>query len=194
MAHDGIYSAPPAAAGSGAALAADSAASSAGLSTTSAAEQLVVPEYTENPAGGASAVAAPPAATTSASIRQDLRLLRAAATRSPRSKAWCALASLVFIAAFPLVGLSTFLEVQRNSFYTSVEQEDTTPATVLATTDAGGRDASVLSAYFGLDDALPENIMAACKGAAGKDGSNCTGNPPVACDLLGLFRQIACGL
>lgn len=48
---------------------------------------------------------------------------------------------------------------------------DTTVTDVTATVDAQGRPASILSAFFGLDDALPNiSDQAICKGAAGKDG------------------------
>ena len=50
-------------------------------------------------------------------------------------------------------------------------QQDTTTTDVVATQDANGREAALLSAFFGLDDALPRFASRVfCKGAAGKDG------------------------
>lgn len=49
--------------------------------------------------------------------------------------------------------------------------EDTTVTDVTATTDAEGKPARILSAFFGLDDALPGiSDQAVCEGAGGKDG------------------------
>ncbi|MGF1508707.1 MAG: hypothetical protein ACFB9M_04295 [Myxococcota bacterium] len=48
---------------------------------------------------------------------------------------------------------------------------DTTVTDVSATTDAEGKDAAILSAFFGLDDAMPRIAdRAICEGASGKDG------------------------
>ncbi|MEL7129319.1 MAG: hypothetical protein AAGK23_07210 [Pseudomonadota bacterium] len=48
---------------------------------------------------------------------------------------------------------------------------DTTLTSVTSTQDAQGRNASLLSAFFGLDDALPAlSSRVVCPGAAGKDG------------------------
>jgi len=50
-------------------------------------------------------------------------------------------------------------------------QRDTTTTDVIATRDADGRQAALLSAFFGLDDALPRaSNRAICRGASGKDG------------------------
>ena len=50
-------------------------------------------------------------------------------------------------------------------------QRDTTTADVIATRDANGRQAGLLSAFFGLDDALPRAANRGfCRGASGKDG------------------------
>lgn len=49
--------------------------------------------------------------------------------------------------------------------------EDTTETEVTASTDAHGQPASILSAFFGLDDALPRNAnQSVCEGAFQKDG------------------------
>ncbi len=50
-------------------------------------------------------------------------------------------------------------------------QEDTTTTDVGATRDANGRSATLLSAFFGLDDALPDLAdRVICDGASGRDG------------------------
>lgn len=50
-------------------------------------------------------------------------------------------------------------------------QQDTTTTNVVATQDANGRRAALLSAFFGLDDALPPVANRVfCSGAAGQDG------------------------
>lgn len=50
-------------------------------------------------------------------------------------------------------------------------QADTTDSDVTATRDANGRPAAMLSAFFGLDDALPRLAnRGLCEGAKGKDG------------------------
>jgi hypothetical protein len=49
--------------------------------------------------------------------------------------------------------------------------EDTTRTDVVAKTDADGRPASLLSAFYGLDDGLPRvSNVGICRGAGGKDG------------------------
>lgn len=49
--------------------------------------------------------------------------------------------------------------------------EDTTITDVVATSDANGRQALLLSAFFGLDDGLPGlSNQVICKGASGQDG------------------------
>lgn len=50
-------------------------------------------------------------------------------------------------------------------------QTDTTVTEVTARTDAGGRAAGLVSAFFGLDDGLPPFFgLASCRGAGGMDG------------------------
>ncbi len=51
-------------------------------------------------------------------------------------------------------------------------QTDTTEASVTNRSHADGRDAELISAFFGLDDALPKRITdrVACEGAGGADG------------------------
>jgi hypothetical protein len=50
-------------------------------------------------------------------------------------------------------------------------QEDTTKTSVVSRSDASGRRATLLSAFFGLDDDLPNLAgLVVCKGAGGQDG------------------------
>ena len=50
-------------------------------------------------------------------------------------------------------------------------QQDTTTTDVTATRDANGRKASLLSAFFGIDNGLPRVAnRGICRGAAGQDG------------------------
>jgi len=52
------------------------------------------------------------------------------------------------------------------------QQADTTDTNVTAKVDADGREAALLSAFFGMDDALPGLLAdwAICEGAGGQDG------------------------
>lgn len=54
----------------------------------------------------------------------------------------------------------------------SYSQTDTTQTDVIAARHADGRDAALVSAFFGLDDALPDPLAdrVACEGAGGADG------------------------
>jgi len=53
----------------------------------------------------------------------------------------------------------------------SYSQTDTTVTDVTARVDATGREAGLISAFYGLDDGLPYIFgLASCKGAGGKDG------------------------
>lgn len=51
-------------------------------------------------------------------------------------------------------------------------QSDATETSVVARRHADGREAALISAFFGLDDALPERVTdrVACEGAGGADG------------------------
>ena len=62
-------------------------------------------------------------------------------------------------------------EASRLRAMADATQEDTTITDVVATEDATGRQVSLLSAFFGLDDALPRFANRVfCSGAAGGDG------------------------
>lgn len=52
-----------------------------------------------------------------------------------------------------------------NDPFTDLTQEDTTPSNI---TNSG--DASILGAYFGLDDAFPSTLEALCPNSTGQDG------------------------
>ncbi|GGD02421.1 hypothetical protein GCM10011342_09300 [Aquisalinus flavus] len=56
--------------------------------------------------------------------------------------------------------------------YDTYAQTDTTETSITNRRHADGRDAGLISAFFGLDDALPEGITdrVACEGAGGADG------------------------
>jgi hypothetical protein len=72
-------------------------------------------------------------------------------------------------------GCATARQAQLLSAYeitlASDEQQDTTVTDVTAATDAEGQQATILSAFYGLDDALPRNAnLAVCRDAFEKDG------------------------
>jgi len=56
--------------------------------------------------------------------------------------------------------------------YDTYSQSDTTETSVTSRRHADGRDADLISAFFGLDDALPKGLTdrVACEGAGGADG------------------------
>ncbi|MEO0342196.1 MAG: hypothetical protein AAF198_02040 [Pseudomonadota bacterium] len=55
--------------------------------------------------------------------------------------------------------------------YDAYAQTDTTATDVTARVDASGREAGLVTAFFGLDNALPKfSSWAVCKGSGGKDG------------------------
>lgn len=68
-----------------------------------------------------------------------------------------------------LAGLLACLSLPAAAEVTSTEQSDTTPDARLPRM-AGGRSAEVLSAFFGLDNALPRAANRICRGASGLDG------------------------
>ena len=73
-------------------------------------------------------------------------------------------------------------------------QEDTTVTDVSATQDADGRAVSLLSAFFGLDDALPRFANGVfCRGASGKDGMPVVFSHEIDVETLqaGDFRVVA---
>ncbi len=72
--------------------------------------------------------------------------------------------------------------------------KDTTTTDVVATEDANGRQATLLSGFFGLDDALPRFASRVfCKGAAGKDGMPVVFSHEIDVETLqaGDFRVVA---
>ncbi|MEO1171970.1 MAG: hypothetical protein AAFX94_07935 [Myxococcota bacterium] len=77
----------------------------------------------------------------------------------------CALAACTAVRTYRL--LQDYTITLANS-----EQEDSTETEVTSAEDANGRAARILSAFFGLDDALPKTTsnLAICEGADGKDG------------------------
>ena len=80
---------------------------------------------------------------------------------------------------FALIFLATRSTRLRNAYYAityertldAYSQTDTTVTDVVASIDPSGRHATLLSAFFGLDDALPGLAsLVACEGAGGQDG------------------------
>jgi hypothetical protein len=64
-----------------------------------------------------------------------------------------------------------FFEASRLRAMADSTQQDTTTTDIVANQDANGRQAGLLSAFFGLDDALPPVANRVfCSGAAGQDG------------------------
>jgi hypothetical protein len=73
-------------------------------------------------------------------------------------------------------------------------QQDTTITDVTATQDANGREAALLSAFFGIDNGLPRAAnRGICKGAAGSDGMPVIFSHEIDVDTLqsGDFRVVA---
>ncbi len=73
-------------------------------------------------------------------------------------------------------------------------QQDTTTTDVTATRDANGREAALLSAFFGIDNGLPRAAnRGICRGAAGKDGMPVIFSHEIDVDTLqaGDFRVVA---
>ena len=83
---------------------------------------------------------------------------------------------LVLIVCFALVlsgcdWFDAFGQAKRLRSMSDSNPQDTTETDVIATQDASGREAALLSAFFGLDDALPRfanNVF--CRGAHEQDG------------------------
>ena len=83
---------------------------------------------------------------------------------------------IIPLLALPIVSCTTLRNYRLLQSYeitlADSSPEDTTVTDVTATTDAQGKPARILSAFFGLDDALPKGLadMSICDGAGGKDG------------------------
>jgi hypothetical protein len=69
-----------------------------------------------------------------------------------------------------VAGILAFSAGTQADFYTSAEQADRTSVDVVSKVDAGGRNATILSAYFGLDDRLPPIRALACAADDATDG------------------------
>jgi len=86
-----------------------------------------------------------------------------------------ALSLLSVLAAMPLASCATIRNYELLQDYeitlASSNPEDTTVTATTATTDAQDKPGTILSAFFGLDDALPGfSDKAICDGAGGMDG------------------------
>ncbi|MEL6362941.1 MAG: hypothetical protein AAFR21_17865 [Pseudomonadota bacterium] len=82
----------------------------------------------------------------------------------------CGALCLVGCEDAPLRGAADIASYTRS--LDAYSQTDNTETDVTNTRHADGRDASLISAFFGLDNALPERVTdrVACEGAGGKDG------------------------
>ncbi|MEL6370256.1 MAG: hypothetical protein AAFY84_11455 [Pseudomonadota bacterium] len=82
----------------------------------------------------------------------------------------CGALCLVGCEDAPLRGAADIASYTRS--LDAYSQTDDTETDVTNTRHADGRDASLISAFFGLDNALPERVTdrVACEGAGGKDG------------------------
>ena len=120
--------------------------------------------------------------------------------RVTRSSSFCSATSAVLIAL--LIGtavsgcerLEFMREASRLGSLSDSNQQDTTTADIIADTDANGRQAALLSAFFGLDDALPRFANRIfCDGASGKDGMPVIFSHEIALEALqaGDFRVVA---
>jgi len=70
-----------------------------------------------------------------------------------------------------LAGCENIREANRMGAVADSTQQDTTTTDVTATRDANGREAALLSAFFGIDNGLPRVAnKGICPGAAGQDG------------------------
>ncbi|MGI9199810.1 MAG: hypothetical protein ACR2QL_02035 [Woeseiaceae bacterium] len=70
-----------------------------------------------------------------------------------------------------LAGCDTVQEANKMGAMADSTQQDTTTTNVSATRDANGREAALVSAFFGLDNGLPRlTNRVICRGASGKDG------------------------
>ncbi len=82
---------------------------------------------------------------------------------------------IILLSALPLTACTTVKFFRALNAYeitlASSAPTDTTVTDVTATVDPRGRQASILSAFYGLDDALPSTAnKGICKGAGGADG------------------------
>ena len=79
--------------------------------------------------------------------------------------------SILVLASLTLAGCDNLREANRMGAMSDSTQQDTTTTDVTATRDANGREASLLSAFFGIDNGLPRVAnRGICRGAAGQDG------------------------
>lgn len=87
-----------------------------------------------------------------------------------RAMAGVFLSSMIMLSGCTTLQLAKDLQAYENKLVSS-EQTDTTTTSVTSTKDKSGRDASLLVAFFGLDNHLPRVAnKAICEGAGGQDG------------------------
>ena len=92
-------------------------------------------------------------------------------SRKPVLLAVMALLSGILIGSCQTVGMAIDLATYER-VYDAYSQDDTTVTELTNTRHADGRDAALISAFFGLDNALPDgpSDRAVCTGANGADG------------------------
>jgi len=93
-----------------------------------------------------------------------------------------------------LAGCENMQEANRMGAMSDSTQQDTTTTDVTATWDADGREAALLSAFFGIDNGLPRVAKRGiCRGAAGQDGMPVIFSHEIDVDSLqaGDFRVVA---
>jgi hypothetical protein len=79
--------------------------------------------------------------------------------------------SVLVLISLTIAACDALQEANRMGAMADSTQQDTTITDVSATRDANGREAVLLSAFFGIDNGLPRAAnRGICKGAAGKDG------------------------
>ena len=101
---------------------------------------------------------------------------------------------VVVLISLNLAGCGKLQEANRMGAMSDSTQQDTTTTDVTATRDANGREAALLSAFFGIDNGLPRVAnRGICRGAAGKDGMPVIFSHEVDVDTLqaGDFRVVA---
>ena len=79
--------------------------------------------------------------------------------------------SVLVLISLTIAACDALQEANRMGAMSDSTQQDTTTTDVTATRDANGREAALLSAFFGIDNGLPRAAnRGICRGAAGKDG------------------------
>ena len=102
--------------------------------------------------------------------------------------------SVLVLISLTIAACDALQEANRMGAMADSTQQDTTITDVTATQDANGREAALLSAFFGIDNGLPRAAnRGICKGAAGSDGMPVIFSHEIDVDTLqsGDFRVVA---